>query len=234
MYHTLKFIFLRRKPIMGIFRKKNKAPTHTVAEREAEKYNHRQEKYDDELRKVEQKTTFKTKLSRLKFPTYTKNLVAIIILICLIDLQITYILAFMDKVQIAEELSKQLCTTILGVAFVYMVRAYFDSKAEHNNNKETVDDNKIKKELDTLVNSKLSSVIQDFADNVGVEFPLNEILNSTTGSLDDEVPVNDEIPDEEEPNVNIISAEIDADSMDVSKPINDSIEEKSDNTNETN
>ncbi len=217
---------------MSIFRRKKR---NTDPESEAQEYNRRQEKYDDELKKIEQKTTFKTKLSRLKFPTYTKNLVAIITLICLIDLQVTYVLAFMDKVQIAEELSKQLCTTILGVAFVYMVRAYFDSKAEHQNDKPiTTDDKKLKKELDNLVNSKISSIMQDLAAGTGIETPLNDLINHVSGDNEsdndsDDLPVNDEIPDEigwreeysEEIGVDVETLNLDPNSIDITRPLDE-------------
>lgn len=143
---------------------KKKKDTMTEAEREAAKYNAKQEKLDDKLKNLEQETAFKSKLNKLKFPTYTKNLVALIIAICLIDLQLSYILAFMGKSIIAEELSKQICTTILGVAFVYMVRAYFDTKAEKNNDKISKDEMKFSKELESLVKSKVTSVLNTATD----------------------------------------------------------------------
>ena len=52
------------------------------------------------------------------------------IFISIIDLQLSYVLAFLDKGQIAESLSIQVCITIVGTAMVYMIRAYFDTKAE--------------------------------------------------------------------------------------------------------
>lgn len=185
-----------------LFRKKNRNDGMTDAEREAADYNHRQEKLDDKLKDIEQKTSFKMKLSRLKFPTYTKNLVALIVAICLIDLQLTYVLAFMDKIAIAEELSKQLCTTILGVAFVYMVRAYFDSKAEHDNDRISTNSNKFKKELDRLVNSKVASVLQEATDR---EVVIDEDDNSD--SSEDSIVVNDDIPDETSGDINEIPME---------------------------
>ena len=176
-----------------LFHKKNRNDGMTDAEREAADYNHRQEKLDDKLKNIEQKTSFKMKLSKLKFPTYTKNLVALIIAICLIVLQLTYVLAFMDKVTIAEELSKQLCTTILGVAFVYMIRAYFDTKAEHNNDRVQTNSNKFKKELDRLVNSKVASVLQEV---VGREVVIENEDSDTEYDSGDPVEVNEDIPDE--------------------------------------
>lgn len=71
-----------------------------------------------------------SQIKSVKLNTYTKVLVFIIILIALVDLQLSYVLAFMDKMQIAESLSSQVCMTILGTAFIYMVRAFFDTYAE--------------------------------------------------------------------------------------------------------
>lgn len=93
----------------------------------------------------------------IRVDTFTKALVAFITLISLIDLQLSYILAFMDKMAIAEELSKHICTTILGVAFVYMIRAYFDTKAEKNFEAKMVEDS---------IASKVSGVLSDAGINV--------------------------------------------------------------------
>jgi hypothetical protein len=123
-------------------------------QKELDEYNKRQERYDDKIRDAKQKSDFKTMLAKLKFETYTKRLVAIIVAVGLIDLQLSYILAFMNKDQIAETLSGQICTTILGTAFIYMIRAYFDTKAEHNNKA----DDKMRKQMDSNIADKLSNV----------------------------------------------------------------------------
>lgn len=93
----------------------------------------------------------------IRVDTFTKALVAFITLVSLIDLQLSYILAFMDKMAIAEDLSKHICTTILGVAFVYMIRAYFDTKAEKNFEARMVEDS---------IASKVSGVLSDAGINV--------------------------------------------------------------------
>ena len=52
-------------------------------------------------------------------------------MICaVIDLQFSYILAFLGKDNIAETLSVAVVTEVIGVLAVYMVRAYFDTKSE--------------------------------------------------------------------------------------------------------
>lgn len=140
----------------------------TEAEKEALELSKKQEAYDKKARKLAQKQNFKDRLHRIKFPTYTKNLVFFIVLVCLIDLQLTYVLAFLGQPSIAEELSKQLCITILGVAFTYMIRAYFDSKAEHSNK-----DAKFAKELAKMAKTKSADVINEVAAAIGMEIPFD-------------------------------------------------------------
>lgn len=98
--------------------------------KEAKEYNERQEKYDDKIKEAAQKHRFKSILAKMKFETYTKRLVGFVVGVGLIDLQLSYILAFFGMDQIAETLSTQICITILGTALVYMIRAYFDTKSE--------------------------------------------------------------------------------------------------------
>ena len=117
---------------MPIFKKKTEEHSEKKKQREKqlEDYNTRQEEYDDIYKNEKQKRTFKSLLDRLKLETYTKRLVAVIITVGIIDLQLSYILAFLGREEIAEKLSVQICITILGTALTYMIRAYFDTKAE--------------------------------------------------------------------------------------------------------
>ena len=70
----------------------------------------------------------------------------------------------MDKVQIAESLSNQICITILGTVIVYMIRAYFDTKAEKRDemiksglivdkNKQIIPDEVIKSKIQEVINN---------------------------------------------------------------------------------
>lgn len=60
-----------------------------------------------------------------------------VLLVGLFDLQLSYILAFIGKVEIAQDLSIAVCTTIIGVYAPYLVKAFFGKKAEvENENKE--------------------------------------------------------------------------------------------------
>ena len=59
--------------------------------------------------------------------TFTKKAVAVILIISLIDLQLSYILAFMGKEQIAESLSSTIADTIIGVMLGYFLKALFET-----------------------------------------------------------------------------------------------------------
>ena len=115
-------------------------------------------------------------LKKIKVDTFTKALVGIITIVALIDLQLSYILAFMDKIQIAESLSTQICITILGVAFVYMIRAYFDTRAEHK------EDGLIKTELDEVTISE----IQNTLSRAGININLHDIINNKSSDIKNE------------------------------------------------
>lgn len=142
-------------------------------------------------------------LKRIKVDTFTKALVGIITIVALIDLQLSYILAFMDKIQIAESLSTQICITILGVAFVYMIRAYFDTRAE--NNKEVT-----KEEIEKTVASKIQGTLGNAGINIDLETLLKKPDNGTTiGSIvinesDTDNPYGDTLLCNTEENNNIV------------------------------
>lgn len=97
------------------------------------KYEKMKKKYEEKLKEKTLKKNFKDQIKSIQVDTFTKALVALITVTAVIDLQLSYVLAFLDKIQIAESLSTQICTTIVGVALVYMIRAYFDTRAEHKN-----------------------------------------------------------------------------------------------------
>lgn len=109
------------------------------------------EKYEQKIEKLKVKKGFIEQIKSIRFDTFTKAMVGLIIIMACIDLQLSYVLAFLDKIQIAEELSKQVCTTILGVALVYMIRAYFDSRAEYKN----------KNNLDQEIQNKTMEILQN-------------------------------------------------------------------------
>lgn len=82
----------------------------------------------------------KRKQSRKKWlATFSKRVVAIILAVSLIDLQLSYVLAFMGKEQIAETLSSTITETIVGVMLGYFLKALFETffeKREERLNRE--------------------------------------------------------------------------------------------------
>lgn len=59
--------------------------------------------------------------------TFTKKAVAIILAVSLVDLQLSYVLAFMGQVQIAESLSSTIASTVVGVMLGYFFKALFET-----------------------------------------------------------------------------------------------------------
>ena len=115
------------------------------------------EKYEQKTEKLKAKMGFIEQIRSIRFDTFTKAMVGLIIIMACIDLQLSYVLAFLDKIQIAEELSKQVCTTILGVALVYMIRAYFDSRAEYKT-KNDLNETLEQKTIETLQNTNINNM----------------------------------------------------------------------------
>lgn len=74
-----------------------------------------------------------------KLTTFTKKAVFAILVVTLIDLQLSYILAFLGKEQIAETLSSTIADTIIGVMLGYFLKALFETffeKREERLNRE--------------------------------------------------------------------------------------------------
>ena len=122
-------------------------------------------------REKQGKKSLSGQIKSIRVDTFTKALVAIITIVALIDLQLGYLLAFLDKIQIAESLSTQICITILGVAFVYMIRAYFDSKAEC--------DSEITKEE---LNEAALSEAQNILSRAGININLQSLINNSSNN----------------------------------------------------
>ena len=59
--------------------------------------------------------------------TFSKKAVAIILVVSLIDQQLSYILAFLGKEQIAESLSSEIASVIVGVMLGYFMKALFET-----------------------------------------------------------------------------------------------------------
>lgn len=71
--------------------------------------------------------TDKDKPYRKWLQTFTKKAVAAILVFSLLDLQLSYILAFMGKDQIAESLSSTIASTVIGVMLGYFLKSLFET-----------------------------------------------------------------------------------------------------------
>lgn len=62
--------------------------------------------------------------------TYTKKLVKWILAISMIDLQLSYLLAFLGRTEIAENLSMTVVTAIIGTVITYCIKSFKETKEE--------------------------------------------------------------------------------------------------------
>lgn len=62
--------------------------------------------------------------------TFTKKAVTAILIIALIDLQLSYFLAFLGREQIAETLSITVVTEIVAVMLGYFIKAFHETREE--------------------------------------------------------------------------------------------------------
>ena len=62
--------------------------------------------------------------------TYTKKLVKWILAISVFDLQLTYLLAFLGREQIAETLSSDICNVVIGTILGYLAKSFFETREE--------------------------------------------------------------------------------------------------------
>lgn len=60
--------------------------------------------------------------------------------VALLDLQLTYVLAFLGREQIAETLSSDICHVIIGVGLGYFLKSYFETKKEEEMKLQRKDD----------------------------------------------------------------------------------------------
>lgn len=68
--------------------------------------------------------------TRFNKKTFTKRAVRVILFIALFDLQLTYLLAFLGREQIAETLSGNITDTIIGVMLGYFLKSFFETREE--------------------------------------------------------------------------------------------------------
>ena len=76
---------------------------------------------------MEKETKTRQTITKQWPKTFTNITVTIILAVSLIELQLSYILAFLGKEQIAESLSSQIATVIIGVMTGYFLKALFET-----------------------------------------------------------------------------------------------------------
>ena len=84
--------------------------------------------------------------------TFSKKAVAAILTVSLLDLQLSYVLAFLGKEQIAETLSSTITETIVGVMLGYFLKALFETFFEKR-------EERLKEERDSKIQEE-----DDYAD----------------------------------------------------------------------
>ena len=72
----------------------------------------------------------KKKARSSSFSTFTKKWVSQLMYVAIFDIQLSYLLAFMGKEQIAETLSITVVTEIIGVMAVYFVKSFLETKEQ--------------------------------------------------------------------------------------------------------
>lgn len=65
-----------------------------------------------------------------KKPEFSKRIMRVILIQAIIDIQLTYVLAFLGKENIAETLAITIVTEIIGSFATYAFRAHFGKKNE--------------------------------------------------------------------------------------------------------
>lgn len=90
------------------------------------------------------------------FETFTKIWVSILMINAIIDMNLSYVLAFLGREQIAETLSIAVVTEIIGVMAVYLIRAFLDT---HFEAKDEIEHKKL--DVYSLMNNISSSDSED-------------------------------------------------------------------------
>ena len=68
------------------------------------------------------------KRKKRRFRTFTKRAVMVILFVTLLDLQLSYLLAFLGREQIAENLSSDITKVIIGTILGYLAKSFFETK----------------------------------------------------------------------------------------------------------
>ena len=66
------------------------------------------------------------------FETFTKLWITVLLSLAIVDMQLSYVLAFLGREQIAEELSGKIVVEIVGVMVAYLAKSFFETWAGKN------------------------------------------------------------------------------------------------------
>ncbi|MFV0314062.1 MAG: hypothetical protein ACK5I7_03050 [Anaerotignum sp.] len=102
--------------------------------------------------------------------TFTKQAVKCILVVALFDLQLSYVLAFLGREQIAETLSITVVTEIIAVMLGYYLKSFHETREEER----------------VRLIEKGQSVADDFTEEMNRIFDKNEMIeNLEVGDIDD-------------------------------------------------
>lgn len=104
------------------------------------------------------------------FETFTKLWVTILLIVAVIDLQLSYVLALLNRSEIAETLSVAIVTEIIGVIAVYMIKSFLETSSEKKHSLElkrlNLPDEEDVADGEDVVNEEVPSEVDDI-DSVG-------------------------------------------------------------------
>lgn len=104
------------------------------------------------------------------FETFTKLWVTILLIVAVIDLQLSYVLALLNRSEIAETLSVAIVTEIIGVIAVYMIKSFLETSSEKKHSLElkklNLPDEEDVADGEDVTNEEVPSEVDDI-DSVG-------------------------------------------------------------------
>lgn len=103
--------------------------------------------------------------------TFTKRKVNLILNFCILGITMSYVLAFLDKVQIAESLSSTMATVIIGTMAPYMCKAFFETREQKSN---ALKKASMLAELEDMSDSVEQETVDEEDDTVDTHTPLDE------------------------------------------------------------
>lgn len=72
------------------------------------------------------------RITKLQQMTFSKRWMSIILAFSLLWITLSYVLAFLDKADIAQELSKQIVIVVISTLLAYFAKSFFETKEEEH------------------------------------------------------------------------------------------------------